>query len=95
MFLLWLRQLMSWIGAVVMAHLCWRDIEVAVRARQRRRTETGAVAARGRRPSMAVLYDRVVRSRDAPVQMQRAAGGLLALQSVLFVCYAAYIEKLR
>ena len=64
-------------------------IEVAVRARQRRRTETGAVAARGRRPSMAVLYDRVVRSRDAPVHVQCAAGGLLALQPLLFVCYAA------
>ena len=68
-------------------------IEVAVRARQRRRTETGAVAARGRRPSTAVLYDRVVRSRDAPVHMQCAAGGLLALQPLLFVCYAAAVGK--
>ena len=64
-------------------------IEVAVRAHQQRRAATGAVAARGRRPSTAVLYDRVVRSRDAPVHMQCAAGGLLALQPLLFVCYAA------
>ena len=68
-------------------------IEVAVRVRQRRRTETGAVAARGRRPSMAVLYDRVVCSRDAPVHVQCAAGALLALQSLFFVCYAASKEK--
>ena len=70
---------------------CW--VEVTVRARQRRRAETGAVAARGRRSSMVVLYHRVVRSRDAPIQMQRAAGGLLALQSLLFVCYAAIKGK--
>ena len=68
-------------------------IEVALRARQRHRTETGAVAARGRRPSMAVLYDRVVRSRDAPVHMRCAAGGLLAMKSLLFVYLAAQQGK--
>ena len=68
-------------------------IEVAVRARQRRCAATGAVAARGRRPSMAVLYDRVVRSRDAPVHMRCAAGGLLAMKSLLFVYLAAQQGK--
>ena len=32
MFLLWLRQLMSWIGAVVMTLLCWRGYGAMVLA---------------------------------------------------------------
>ena len=78
---------------VLAVRIAFCYIEVVVRARQRRRTETSAVAARGRRPSMAVLYHRVVRSCDAPVHMQCAAGGLLALQSLLFVYYAAQQGK--
>ena len=36
MFLLWLRQLMSWSGAVVMTLLCWRASQIHAKYTQAR-----------------------------------------------------------
>jgi hypothetical protein len=66
---------------------CW--IEIEVRARQHGNDGGAAAGARSRRPSMAVLYHRVVRSEDAPVHMQYMAGALFVLQAPIFVAYAA------
>ena len=73
---------------------CW--IEVTVRARQRH-TDTDipvdatGVGVRRRRSSMRVLYDRIIHSREAPVQVQCAALVLFAFQPILFVTNAASI----
>ena len=78
---------------VIRVAFCW--IEVTVRARQRR-TGTNIpanatdVGVRRRRSSMRVLYDRVIHARgDVTIQMQCAAVGLFAIQSVYFVSNAA------
>ena len=66
---------------------CW--IEIKVRARQHGHDSGAAAGARSRRSSMAVLYNRVVRSEDAPVHMQCLAGVLFALQPCYFVLWTA------
>ena len=48
-----------------------------------------------RRSSMAVLYDRIVHSERAPIEMQCMDGALFALQTALLVCYAAKMGKAR
>jgi hypothetical protein len=84
--------IMMAIAFLMRVAFCW--IEVTVRARQRR-TDTdipgtgGGVRARTRRSSMRALYDRVIYSRDAPVQVQYAAIGLFAFQPIYFVTNAA------
>ena len=46
------------------------------------------------RTSIAVLYDRIVHSPDAPPHMKYLAFGLFGLQPVLFVLYAAEFAKI-
>ena len=84
---------------------CW--IEVTIRAHMRRReydTDNNNTAivgrddvprsgANARRSSMKVLYNRIVRSQEAPVELQYMAGGLFALQGGLFVVNAAAIGR--
>ena len=48
---------------------------------------------KARRSSMAVLYQRIVSSDDAPVHMQYLAGAAFALQPILFVILAAQYGK--
>ena len=46
-----------------------------------------------RRASTAVLYNRIVRSQEAPVAMQYLTGGSFALQAIQFVPIAANIGR--
>ena len=57
-----------------------------------RETESSA-GYKSRRSSMAVLYDRVVRSDDAHVHMQYLAGALFLLQPILFVLDAVALVR--
>ena len=52
-------------------------------------------AAKSRRSSMAVLYHRIIRSGEAPVQMQFLAFAMFAMQPIIFVPYVALIGKSR
>ena len=55
--------------------------------------ERAAGATKSRRSSMAVLYNRIVRSEEAPVEMKYMAVTAFALQAVMFVGYAAHTGK--
>lgn len=56
--------------------------------------ERAVGATKSRRSSMmAVLYNRIVRSEEAPVEMKYMAGATFALQAVIFVYNAASIGK--
>jgi hypothetical protein len=44
---------------------------------------------------MAVLYDRIVHSERAPIEMQCMDGALFAFQTALLVCYAAKMGNAR
>ena len=44
---------------------------------------------------MAVLYHRIIRSGEAPVQMQFLAFAMFAMQPIIFVPYVALIGKSR
>ena len=46
-----------------------------------------------RRSSMAVLYNRIVRSEEAPVEVKYMAGAAFALQAVLFGTFAASLGR--
>jgi hypothetical protein len=52
-----------------------------------------AVGMKSRRSSMAVLYNRIVRSQEAPVEVKYVAGVAFALQAGQFVACAAMIRK--
>jgi hypothetical protein len=52
---------------------------------------TRAASKSRRRSSMAVLYHRIVRSNDAPVQMHYLTCALFVLQPIIFVPYATMI----
>ena len=53
-----------------------------------------AVGAKSRRSSMAVLYNRIVRSQEAPAEVKYMAAYAFASQAVFFVPMAAYIGKI-
>ena len=52
-----------------------------------------AVGTKSRRSSMPVLYNRIVRSQEAPVEVKYVAGVAFALQAGQFVACAAMIRK--
>ena len=65
--------------------------EVCIEERSDEERAVGAT--KSRRSSMAVLYNRIVRSEEAPVEMKYMAVATFALQAVLFVGNAAAFGK--
>ena len=62
------------------------NVDVAISAER-------ALGASSRRSSMAVLYNRIVRREEAPVEVKYMAGYTFAIQAVLFVSIAAAFGK--
>ena len=101
--------IMMIIVLVVRLVFCWIELTIRARQRRDNGTGNNnataelsnaevssdecAVGARRRRSSMAVLYNRMVCSQEAPVEVKYMAGVAFALQALMFVIMAATMGK--